>query len=61
MSVDEDVEHEKRERRGQRVQGEGQKLVVDDEVSRSQEVPVFEERYLPLLQGGERRIKRVIM
>ena len=50
MSVDEDVEDEEGEGGRQRVEGEGDELVVDDEVARSQELAVLQVRDLPLLR-----------
>ena len=65
MSVDEDVEHEESERGSQGVQGEGQQLVVDDEVTRPQELSELELRYLALFLSREiergRRFKRGVM
>ena len=65
MSVDEDVEHEESERGSQGVQGEGQQLVVDDEVTRPQELSELELRYLALLLSREiergLRFKRGVM
>ena len=49
MSVDEDVEDEEGEGGRQRVEGEGDELVVDDEVARTQELAVLQVRDLPLL------------